>query len=435
MMPLCRGNPHMRRFLCTLLRLGYDKGMRRFALAAVLSLVVLVVLLAGTGSGNALPAKQVVTAQYQFDLLTWELTHFFDKWLNQLKRPFTRGERSPEVRQAAISGYFKLLQEIRSLQQGLEQDDSGAKLEGLEARWRSLKPVVEEALEAAIDSELDELGIGGRLGPFRWPPVDFVFEASPLILVTSPKERVERLDDVILRPDLSVSVQEALEQRVEDAEDVSALVVAVGGVATYPAHVSPDLSLHSALVIASHEWLHHYLFFRPLGFGRFGGGELSSITETVANIAGEEIGDRVYASLTGQVVQRSPYQPPALEQQDQPASGAFDFRREMRETRLHLDELLADGRVRESEAYLEDRRALFVLNGYQFRKLNTAYFAFYGTYADDPASVSLVEPQLRAVRAASEDLAEFLGKVSRVTSESQLEELARAAGWKPESGE
>jgi hypothetical protein len=247
--------------------------MRHFALAAVFSLVVLVVLLAGTGSGNTLPAKQMATAEYQFDLLTWELTHFFDKWLHQLGQLFTGSERSPEAGQAVIRSYFDLLQQIRQ-QQEQEQGNSVAPSDDavLVKQWQRLRPMVEEALEAAIDSELDELGIGGRLGPLRWPPVDFVFEASPLLLVTSPKGRVERLSDVLLRSDLSVAVQEKLEQRVEDADDVSSLVVALGGIATYPAHVSPDQALHGTLVIASHEWFHHYLFFQPLGFGRFGGG-------------------------------------------------------------------------------------------------------------------------------------------------------------------
>ena len=418
--------------------------MRRLYLALAFAFVVGVVLLSRSGGGYTVPPKQVVTAPYQFNLVTWEVGHFLDKWLYHLVQLFPGRSADSQERQQAVHDYFDLGQEIKLRLERLEKDSEmlakdreslAAEVEELEKRQRKLKSAVEAALESAIDSELDELGIGGRLGPFRWPPVDFVFEASPLILATSPKERVERLDDVILRPDLSVSVQEALEQRVEDAEDVSALVVAVGGVATYPAHVSPDLSLHSALVIASHEWLHHYLFFRPLGFGRFEGGELGSITETVANIAGEEIGDRVYTRLTGQVVQRPPYQPPALEERGQPVPGAFDFRREMRVTRLHLDELLAEGRVRESEAYLEERRALFVLNGYQFRKLNTAYFAFHGTYGDDPASVSPIEPQLRAIRSDSEGLAEFLNRVSGITSSDQLEKMARAAGWKPESGE
>ena len=130
---------------------------------------------------------------------------------------------------------------------------------------------------------------------------------------------------------------------------------------------------------------------------------------------------------------RQSEEPSASEDQEVPAPETFDFRREMRETRLSLDSLLAEGQVEEAEAYLEQRRLLFVQNGYYIRKLNTAYFAFYGTYADNPAAVSFIEPQLRAIRRDSGSLGEFLDRVSQIAKPSQLETLARAAGWQPDS--
>ncbi len=48
------------------------------------------------------------------------------------------------------------------------------------------------------------------------------------------------------------------------------------------------------------------------------------------------------------------------------------------------DELLAAGKIEEAEAYMEARRQVFWDNGYAIRKLNQAYFAFYGAYADVP---------------------------------------------------
>ncbi|MCZ7674510.1 MAG: hypothetical protein M5U34_48980 [Chloroflexi bacterium] len=49
-----------------------------------------------------------------------------------------------------------------------------------------------------------------------------------------------------------------------------------------------------------------------------------------------------------------------------------------RATRRLVDELVTDGDIEGAEAYVEARRRLFVENGYQIRKLNQAYFAFYG---------------------------------------------------------
>ena len=44
--------------------------------------------------------------------------------------------------------------------------------------------------------------------------------------------------------------------------------------------------------------------------------------------------------------------------------GQFDYNREMRQTRLRVDELLAEGKVEEAEAYMEERRQLFVEQGH-----------------------------------------------------------------------
>jgi hypothetical protein len=420
-------------------RLDFIKGvMKRSALTVFVALA----LLASTGGGDAIGAKQMATSRYQFSVVSWETTHFMDKWWRQMVNLVPGSSASPQERQQAIEEYFGQAQDARVLRGEVEEviallleerprlvEDVQAELDRVQERQKRLQAVVEEALEAEIDSVLGEMGISGKLGPFRWPPVDFTFEQSPLLLVTSPRDAVRRLDDVLLRSALELPVQEGLEAEVENADDVAALVVHIGGVATYPAHVSPTATLHGALVLASHEWLHHYLFFRPLGLRWFAGGDITSINETVANIAGEEIGDRVLTRLTGRVVVRLRYRPPALRPPEEP--GVFDFSREMRKTRLRLDELLADGLVAESESYLEQRRQLFVANGFSIRKLNTAYFAFYGTYADGPASVSPIDAQLRAIRAGSRGVAEFLGKVSRITSARELEEMALAAGWRP----
>jgi hypothetical protein len=413
--------------------------MRRFCVRTLVTVVAVLVLLVGTGGGDEIPAKQSLSARYQFDVVRWEATHFLSKWWYRvgglvLGRPGTADEQ-----REAVQEYFALGEEVDRLQDGLEETRvSGsaqvrASLDELETRRGEIQSGVEETLEAELTAVLEELDIINKLGPLRWPPLDFTFEASPLVLVTSPRHEVRRLDDITLRPDVKLLDQEALEQAVAEAEDVTTLVVPVGGVATYPAHVSPTASLHGALLLASHEWLHHHLFFRPLGVRWFAGGALTSINETVANIAGEEIGDMAFTKITGQVVERESYQPPQLEPRQEPPPNVFDFRREMRATRLMLDILLDGGLVDETEVYLEERRQLFVANGFPTRKLNTAYFAFYGTYADSPASASPIEPQLQAVRADSANLAEFLDRVAGITSEGQLEQMALLAGWQDES--
>ena len=422
-------------------------SMRRVGIRMTVTLVAVLVLLAGTSGGDAIPVKQSLAAPYQFDVAQWEVTHFLSKWWRQLVGVLPGVSSNAEERERAIETYFALAEQARSLRGELEKAladpaegqrvgaDLQARLDDIEKQRNGLRSVVEEALEAEVTSVIAEMGIDGKLGPVRWPPVDFALEASPLLLVTSPRHEVRRLDDVVLRSSISLLDQERLEGEVEAATDFSALVVHPGGIATYPAHVSPTGSLHGTLVLASHEWLHHHLFFRPLGVRWFAGGDMASINETVADIAGREIGDRVFTKLTGQAVERPPYTPPSLEPPEGLEPGAFDFSREMRETRIRLEELLVEGLVAEAEAYLEQRRQRFVANEFSIRKLNTAYFAFHGTYADSPASVSQIEPQLQAVRANSGSLAEFLRRVSGISSAGELEAKAREAGWEPPEAE
>jgi hypothetical protein len=109
--------------------------------------------------------------------------------------------------------------------------------------------------------------------------------------------------------------------------------------------------------------------------------------------------------------------------QDEPAP--FDFRAEMHETRVTADELLAEGKIEEAETYMEQRRQIFWDNGYLLRKLNQAYFAFHGAYADVPggaAGEDPVGPAVRTLREQSASLADFINRISWMTSFEQLQQ-------------
>ncbi len=158
------------------------------------------------------------------------------------------------------------------------------------------------------------------------------------------------------------------------------------------------------------------------------------LNETVADIAGRELGNRAFQALGGDV-ERSPEM--GLEGVEAAADtgpqdredAAFDFNREMRETRLRVDELLAEGSIEEAEAYMEERRKLFVTNGFNIRKLNQAYFAFHGTYADSPASVNPIGGQLQRLRSRAPDSGSFVRTGSRFSSYQEfLESLAALDG-------
>lgn len=74
---------------------------------------------------------------------------------------------------------------------------------------------------------------------------------------------------------------------------------------------------------------------------------------------------------------------------------------------------------------MEQRRAFFWENGYAIRRLNQAYFAFYGAYADQPggaAGSDPVGPAVRALRQSSPSLASFINRISWMTSFAQLQQ-------------
>jgi len=149
------------------------------------------------------------------------------------------------------------------------------------------------------------------------------------------------------------------------------------------------------------------------------------MNETTASIAGKEIGRKVLEMFYPELV---PQPEPGTEPLEPTEPPAFDFRAEMHETRVTVDELLADGEIDEAESYMERRRSFFWEHGYQIRKLNQAYFAFYGAYADEPggaagAAEDPVGEAVRALRAQSPSLAAFLKRISWVTSFEQLQRV------------
>ena len=205
--------------------------------------------------------------------------------------------------------------------------------------------------------------------------------------------------------------RDSIEEVLLDKEDLSSIVEDLGGLATYPAIVDSRNLLRS-LVIGSHEWLHNHLVFHPLGKNYNLDENTRSLNETTANIFGEELGRSIYHRYTANTAPNP--QPPSIEPQCEPPR--FCFNQMMRETRLRVDDLLTQGKITEAEAYMEDQRLLFVQNGYLIRKLNQAYFAFHGTYANNASSNSPIGSQLRRYRDQSSSLATFIHTLQSIQS-------------------
>ena len=400
--------------------------------AALLSMAV-------RGDVFALNSAEAASSAYRYDLIEWHLSNFTTKWVHWLGRAVPGRGIEDADRLLLVDEYFRLGCELAGVVGDIESVSSTIpadrqrlaalerRLEQIRTQRLAIRDDVEEAIESHISSAARAQRLGGG-GELLFPPVDVRLVGPPKVLVTSPRDRILRLDDALLDPDMTIGNREEVEARLMEGEDLSALVLDLGGVATYPASVHNTGDLRGTLQTAAHEWVHHRLFFKPLGRNLRRSPEMLTLNETVADLAGRELGDIALDSIRA----RTPLIRPAglgprMEFVDTDVAPAedFDFSSEMRETRLTVDQLLADGEVEEAEAYMEARRRLFAANGHSIRKLNQAYFAFNGTYAESDASTSPIGGQVRRLRDLSSDIGAFLSLVSRVSSYDELLALLR----------
>lgn len=399
----------------------------RLSYRFVLLLLALCLLPAGALAGcaprDALDASlDEITGPYRFDTVGWELGALGGEVLLAV---FGRTQADGTAR---VIEYFnnaarlkELAKEIAAVEDGRQAGDADAlreEYQAIEIANARLTLTVERTLESQIREALTEAGIinpfGGEGAAF--PPLNFHLGPPPHLLVVSPRDRIENLRRVNLLPQLTVAEMEEIEAGVEEL-GYSALVTGLGGIATYPSFVTNDDDLRFTLDTAAEEWLHQYLAFTPLGLGYVldlsgfhRDDDIATMNETVVGIASEEIGGMVYARY---------YAAAMPEAADAPADG-FDFNAAMRETRLAVDAYLAASEIEAAEAYMEARRRYINENGYYIRRLNQAYFAFHGAYADSSTSVDPIGDEFRQLRQRSGSLRAFLDTAAGMTSRADL---------------
>jgi uncharacterized protein YcbK (DUF882 family) len=305
-------------------------------------------------------------------------------------------------------------------------------LKKTEQKKDQLAPLVESTLQTQISWALAQNNLTMLGQPI--PPVLFHSTPLPMALIVSPRNKIQQDANISLMTEMSAEDMDSLEDQVMQNLNVSALVVPVGGVGVYPTMVMSTSDLPYLVETIAHEWTHNYLTLRPLGLNYETTPDLRTINETVASIAGGEIGQQVLRQYYPELLPKEVSPVPAAKsatvkaELSLPNVQPFDFRKEMHTTRVTADGLLAGGKVKEAESYMEERRTFFWNNGYAIRRLNQAYFAFYGAYADTPggaAGKDPVGPVVRAFRAQSGSLSSFLDQISRVTSLEQLKGMVK----------
>lgn len=401
--------------------------MRAILTAYLLSLSVLAALAIGGGAillHESAPSNGAEAAadRHSFNLFAWELRHLPEKWLYKVGDLVSDHSQGLDADQSVVR-YFTLVDEIRNLER---TDPNSPRLAAAESVRADLENTVEDIIEGRVTSVLKDEGLTIGPPPFTdmqtiFPPVDFELDTPPRVLVISPRERISRDDGYLLTPGLTRDTVTGIEQGVESRDGVSALVVQAGGVATYPSVISSSRDYAGLVDTVFHEWLHQYLIMFPLGRSYFNGGEAQTLNESVANIAGRELA-AVYLERYG-----DPTQDPGEEPSPTPAPSDFDFRAEMRALRLEVEDLLNAGNIEDAETLMNRKRDEFEDQGVFIRRINQAYFAFFGSYADTPASIDPIGPKLEALYKDSGSPGEFVRRAYGITSTPDLDQaLARS---------
>jgi hypothetical protein len=342
---------------------------------------------------HAMPLRVYLAARSEtFNLVAWEARHLSDH-VGAIATDLIRTPQSDVADLHRVHDYFMAAR--------------GAPAESrLEA---------EQSIQQELAALIHDQGITGLPHisiPGLFPPVAFQFSSPPSVLIVAPRDRLVVQQSVLLEPDVAESRASEVEGRVGDL-GVSTLVTPIGGIATYPSMVVESSHAADTLSSVAHEWVHAYLFFRPLGSTYWSSQDGRSINETVADLAGRELG--------AMLAERAELPAPPREAR---AGTDQRFRQEMRSTRLEVERLLAIGAIDEAEQYMERRRLQLDAMGYRIRRLNQAYFAFHGSYAESVAGDDRVGSLVRRLRDASPGLADFLTRVSNVQSVDDLRRMA-----------
>ncbi|MDP2730349.1 MAG: hypothetical protein Q8O55_07695 [Dehalococcoidales bacterium] len=393
----------------------------------MLSLLLVFLFSGSCLQGSSFDARlQSIVKPYRFSIAVWELKNL----PREIGQGFSGKPAEDDNEARIVSEYFTSIKRIRTLQSEIGAASAGngqnalapleEELNRLQEQETALSAKVERIIEKQVRDTLARQGIFNPVIRLRvsFPAVNFKLEKLPDLLVISSRYRIESIREITLKPGLILEEKEDIEASIDEL-GVSSLVTGIGGIATYPTLVGNEASLQSAIETVTHEWLHQYLAFKPLGFrylldlaGVSRNYEIATMNETLAGMVSKELGSLVYEKYYSEY-ENDTHQTPEPD---------FDFNLEMREIRKKVDEYLARDQIGAAEQFMEEKRQYLASRGYYIRKLNQAYFAFHGTYADSPAFISPIGLELKELRNRSSSLKDFLNTAAAMTSRQDLKD-------------
>ena len=367
---------------------------------------------------------------HSFSIVQWELRHLPLKWTHLLWELYPGNKPLDFERNSIVHEYLSTTLQLQKEQDNLADAatttpliDSASKnyidlknkeVVRLSRKREELRGRAEEAIESAVSRAANNHGLGFTFG-ILLPPTDFRLGDPPHLLIISRRDKIVMSDSKLINPNLKWSERAEIENRAELYENTSALVDDLAGLGTYPAIVSDKDSLRQIMRTAAHEWLHNYWIMKPLGRNMWNSQNMQILNETAADLVGNELGDEAFTIIGNDIENAYKY--------DTFSSSNPHLFTILRETRINVEEMLKNGNIEEAEKYMRKQLWNLKLGGYNIRKLNQAYFAFRGNYAEGPASISPIGSDLRELRDYYSTLGEFIESVSKIGNFEQFHYL------------
>ena len=405
-----------------------------FWLTIILLMMAMMLGASIVSPSDSLERVRAFTRSIEFDYVSWTLESLGIK-LGQtaldVASYLPKGDRS-----STVLGVLDLINQINQVETKLNDIyadpnisdpaassvDLRTQLVDLQDQRARLEPLAEAVLQDQVNEIASEAGL--TFGGQAFPPVLYHTTPPPDALIISPRNIIRQDQDISISPDISIDEIVALEKRVDQSLNVSSLVVGIGGIGLYPTMVMETTNINELTTVVAHEWVHNYLTLHPLGLSYMNSPELRTMNETVASIAGNELGRAVVQKYYPAFLPLEAPETELVTDQNQAASPpVFDYMAEMHRTRVNADKLLAEGKIDQAETYMELRRQFLWDHGYHIRKLNQAYFAFYGAYADEPGGAAGEDPvgaAVRLLRDKSVSLSNFINRMAWMWNFEQL---------------
>ncbi len=408
------------------------------------TVIVLVVLALLVRRDGPLPQDMkfrldAATARRAFNFTTWEIETIARKTAFGILTP--QRFMNDDTRARFVLHYLEQVREARQLADEISRAYSDLEITDPAEATRAQQTAEAElrrqmqrsglVAEAILGEQVSSILHQGGFGVLAQilPPVSSAFTPLPYMLIVSPRATIESAYQRSLVAGLTAAEQDAIEQDLESRfPDKSVYVTGIGGLAAYPAMLLESSSIDWVSDVVAHEWAHHYLVFYPLGFYYDKSNETRTLNETAASLLGEWAGQEVVLRYYSAQLNREKSLPNALtltEEETAARQARFDFNAEMHRTRVNVDRMLAEGKIKEAEWYMELQRRYIVAQGYRMRRLNQAYFAFHGAYASSPgggaAGEDPIGPAVRQAWALSDTPRDFLRSIGPITTLAALE--------------